>query len=218
MSIQNLINVASSLEINRRKVVSQQMTRSDVVKVGETPTRNPWKMTVGLSVVKPYATARALMESVDYYDRAIYQDITFSNNPKLSYMFAYQGDLNLAQRNNLRVSSFSGNQLVLTGLPTGNASNNIVKAGDIFTINSLPYPFTSVNDVQRGNDVTVTITTNRPNFLTSNLSNGTLQFGNVVSFRMIAASMPVYKLIPGGGSALVQFTGDLQLVEYTGDA
>jgi hypothetical protein len=218
MSIQNLINVASSLEINRRKVVSQQMTRSDVVKVGETPTRNPWKMTVGLSVVKPYATARALMESVDYYDRSVYQDISFSSNAKLSYMFAYQGNLNLGQLNNLRVSSFSGNQLQLSGLPAGNAGSYIVRAGDIFTINNLPYPFTSVNDVQRGNDVNVTITTNRPNFLTSSVVNTGLQFGNGVVFRMIASAMPTYKLIPGGGSALVQFTGDLQLVEYTGDA
>ena len=216
MSLQNIIDIASTLEINRRKLISQQISRSEILKSNEIVSRNPWRFTVGVQRVTPYTNARALMESIDHYDRINYQDVTFSNNSKLSWMFAYQGDLTSAQLNALRITSFSGNQLVLNTLPAGNASNYIVKAGDIFQIAGYPYPFTAVNSVQRGSGTTVTITTNRPNFISASVANAALVFGNAVQFRMMARSMPTYRLIPGGGTALVEFTGDVELYEYTG--
>jgi hypothetical protein len=105
---------------------------------------------------------------------------------------------------------------VLTTLPTGNASTLIVKAGDVFQIGNYPYPFTAVNDVQRGSGGTVTVTTHRPNFITASLVNSALTFGNAVNFRMLATNMPTYKLSPGGSTAIVTFNGDLELQEYTG--
>lgn len=217
MSLQNLINIAETLEINRQKTVGQQITRSGVVKVGETPTRNPWRFNIDVSAVKPYADARSLMETIDYYDRLNYQDISFDSSKGaasgLSYMFNYRGDLTLTQRNALRVSSFSGNQLVLTGLPSGNASQFILRAGDVFQIDNYPYPFSSVADVTRGSGTTVTVTTHRPNFITASVLNASLTFGNAVQFRMIATAMPTYSIIPG---RLVKINGQLQLHEFTG--
>jgi hypothetical protein len=216
MSLQSIINIAETIEFSRKKVISQQVSRSGIVKVDESVTRQPWKFNIGVSAVIPYANARALMESIDYYDRLHYQDVSFSNNANLSWMFAYQGDLNATQRNNLRVTSFVGNQLVLNTLPTGNANQYILKAGDIFTLAGYPYPFTSVYDVQRGSGSTVTVTTHRPNFIAASVANLALTFGNAVSFRMIASTMPNYQLSPGGTTALVSFTGNFDLVEYTG--
>ena len=213
MSLQSLINIAETLEINRRKVVGQQVTRSGVVKVGETPTRNPWRMTVNVGAIIPYANARALMENIDYYDRTVYQDINFYNNTKLSWMFAYQGDMTVNQRSAVSISSFTGNQMVLTGLPTGSAGQFILRAGDIFTVGTNPYPFTSVTDVPRGLAATVTVITNRPNFFTSSVVGSGLTFGNSVDFRMIASSMPTYSIVPG---QLVQINGALEMHEFTG--
>lgn len=217
MSLQNLINIAETLEINRQKTVGQQITRSGVVKVGETPTRNPWRFNLTIPALKPYADARALMESIDYYDRTNYQDISFDSTKGavngLSYMFNYRGDLTLTQRNTLRVSSFSGDQLTLTGLPTGNAGQFIVRAGDVFQIDGYPYPFSSISDVIRGSGATVIVRTHRPNFITASVQNASLIFGNAVQFRMIATSMPTYSVIPG---PYVQINGQLQLHEYTG--
>jgi hypothetical protein len=213
MSIQSLINIAETLEINRRKVVGQQVTRSGVVKTTETPTRNPWRMTVSVSAMIEYANARSLMETIDYYDRAVYQDINFYTNPRLSWMWAYQGDMTVNQRSAVSISSFTGNQMVLTGLPTGSAGQFIFKAGDVFTVGTNPYPFTSVTDVVRGLGSTVTVTTNRPNFFISSVVGSGLTYGNSVDFRMIATSMPTYTIIPG---RYIQINGALELHEFTG--
>ena len=215
MSLQTIINVAETFEFNRRKVVGQQITRSEVIKTGETPTRNPWRFTVSVSKVYQYAEARPVIESIDYYDRLFPQNITFQSQP---WLFAYQGDLNQGQRDSIRVTSFSGNQLVLNvSAISGNASNFVVKSGDLIQIGSYAFPFTAVSDVIRGAGSTVTVTTHRPNFITASVANSAVTFGNSCQFRMIATSMPLYRLSPGGANALVNFSGDFELHEFTGD-
>jgi hypothetical protein len=215
MSLQTIINVAETFEFNRRKVVGQQITRSEVIKTGETPTRNPWRFTVSVSKVYQYAEARPVIESIDYYDRLFPQNITFQSQP---WLFAYQGDLTQSQRDSIRVTSFSGNQLVLNvSAISGNAGNFVVKSGDLIQIGSYAFPFTAVSDVIRGAGSTVTVTTHRPNFITASVANSAVTFGNSCQFRMIATSMPLYRLSPGGANALVNFSGDFELHEFTGD-
>lgn len=212
MSIQSLINIAETLEIDRRKQVSQQLSRSGIVKVTESVSRQPWRMTAMISAVLRYADAREVMESIDQYDRVSYQDVDFTN---FSWMWKYRGDLTTNQLASLTVSSFVGNQLTLsvTGV-TGSASQYIFKKNDIFTFGSSPYPFTVVTDVQRGSGSTVVVTTHRPNFTVTSLVGAGLTVGPTVKFRMIARSMPTYRVIPG---PYVEFTGPLELIEFTGE-
>lgn len=212
MSIQSLINIAETLEIDRRKSVSQQVSRSGIIKVTESVTRQPWRMTANISAVTRYADARELMETIDYYDRVNYQDVQFTN---FSWMWAYRGDLTTNQLSTLTVVSFTGTSLTLdiTGI-AGSANAYVFKRNDIFTFGTSPYPFTVVNDVQRGSGSTITVTTHRPNFTTVSLVGATLTVGPSVKFRMIARSMPTYRLIPG---PYVEITGPLELVEFTGD-
>jgi hypothetical protein len=215
MSLQTIINIAETIEFDRRKVVGQQTTRSGIIKVGETPTRNPWRFNISVGKVYQYEDARPVMESIDYYDRIVPQNINFSLQP---WMFAYQGDLTQSQRDSIRVTSFSGNQLVLNvSAISGNAGNFVVKAGDLIQVAAYAFPFTAVTDVQRGSGSTVTVTTHRPNFITASVANSALTFGNACSFRMIATTMPIYRVSPGGRNALVAFSGDFQLHEYTGE-
>ncbi len=213
MSIQSLINIAETIEFDRRKVVSQQISRSGIVKVTESVTRQPWRMTVNISAVTPYADARELMETIDYYDRVNYQDVTFGD--RLGWMFAYRGDISTNQLNTMTVTSFVGNTLTLnvSGVNVS-AGSNIFKKNDIFTFGTTPYPFTVVNDVVRGSQSTVTVTTHRPNFTTVSLVGSTLTVGPSVKFRMIARSMPTYRVIPG---RYVEITGPLELYEFTGE-
>lgn len=225
-ALQTIIDSCNGLTINRRKVVGQQITRNQIPRVSTTPTKNPWTMELDMPTSYRYSDARALMESVDVLDRTGYEDVTFSNNACLSWMFRYQGSLPLSQLNGLTVNSFVGNQLVLSGLPPINANRVLFEPNDLIQIAGFPYPFTSTTQVTRGVLGTVTVTTHRPNIITSSVTGLNLLVGNNAIFRMFCPNMPVYKLIVGGqkysaggtliNNALIEWSDPFQLYEYVG--
>lgn len=226
-AIQTIIDNCNGLTINRRKVVGQQITRNQVPRVSVTPTKNPWTMELDMPTSFQYNNARALMESVDVLDRTGYEDVTFSNNADLTWIFRYQGSLPLTQLNGLTVNSFVGNQLVLSGLPPINANRVLFEPNDLIQIAGFPYPFTSTTQVTRGVLGTVTITTHRPNIIASPTIIGlNILVGNNCIFRLFCPNMPVYKLVVGGrqrsaggtlvGNALIEWSDPFQLYEYVG--
>jgi hypothetical protein len=235
MSLQRIINVCESLNIDRRRVVGVQYTRSEIAKISQTPTRNPWRFNLGISAGLVYSENRDLLEMIDLLDRTTPEVISFNSStystinsqstflaasPGLAYMFKYLGD-NIANVQNINVVSFSGNQLVLGNLPTvtgsGGASAYMFRRGDFIQIKGYPHPFTSTTDVVRGTGTTITVTTHRPNFLTGNLTSLGINVGNQCQFKMFCPNMPTYKLTPGGANAIISWTSDFNLYEYTGD-
>lgn len=228
MSLQSIINISNSLEINRRKLIGIQYARNELPRVSVTPTFNPWKLTVSVPNSLRYNEARAILEELDKLDRVTPETITFSDNSNLSWMFAYQGQLNTIQRSNITVQSFIGNQLVLNVSAVSASSGTIVLAkGDFVQIQGSEYPFTSTTNVTRGSGATVTVTTHRPNIITDSVVGYGLNWGNDVQFLMFCPNMPTYTLVPGGYSvvngvavnnALISFNDDFQLYEYVASA
>jgi hypothetical protein len=217
MSIQRLINVASSLAVNRRKVVGIQYTRNEIVKTSATPTRNPWRFTLNIPSGLQYHNIRDIIETIDNTDRNTPEIVSFSGVRGQSFIFAYRGDMTQIQRDALRVNSFTGTSLILNSLPTIGAGAYLFKKGDLIQIADYPYPFTVTADVVRGTGGTVTVTTHRGNWITDSVVNKSILVGNACQFRVICTNMPTYKLVPGGTSALVEWTSDFELFEYTGD-
>jgi len=225
-AIQTIINRCNGMTINRRKVVGQQMTRNQIPRVSTTPTKNPWTMELDMPTSFRYNDARVLMESVDTLDRTGYEDVTFSNNPALSWIYRYQGTLPLSQLSPITVSSFVGDQLVLTNLPAIASTRVMFEPNDLIQIGTFPYPFTSTTQVTRGTGATVTVTTHRPNIITNPVDTLGITVGNACTFRMFCPNMPVYKLIVGGaqysaggtlvGNALIEWSDPFQLYEYVG--
>jgi len=222
--LQRIVNACETLSIDRRRLVSVQYTRSEIAKVYETASRNPWKFSLGISAGLQYGDNRDLLEEIDRLDRTKDFTISFSQaqgaSKGLAYMFAYQGP-NIVNVQNTTVTSFSGNQLVLGNLPTvqqsGGAQVVMFKKGDFIQIQDYPYPFTVTADVLRGSGNTITITTHRPNFITASLAGKGINIGNNCIFRVFCPNMPTYKLSPGGKNALISFSGEFSLIEYTGD-
>jgi hypothetical protein len=215
--LQDIINKATTLKIARRKMVGIQYSRNQIIKVGETPTRNPWRFTITHDRMIPYAQARQLIEELDTLDRATPQQITMSNNSKLSFLFAYQGTMNALQISGLRITSFNGNQLILNTLGTVTPLSLMFKKGDFIQITGNPYPFTVTQDVIRpASGDSVTITTHRGNFISDSVVGGTILVGNSVNFYMLCTNMPTYTLQRGGANALITFDSEFELFEYTG--
>jgi hypothetical protein len=225
MSLQSIINIADTLQINRRKVIGVQFTRNEIARVSETPTRNPWRMSVNVSAILRYdlPATRAVLEELDRIDRRIPQEISFGANPNLAWMFAYQGNLTPSERTALIVQRFGGvgyayNELVLTGLPTVGPNSLpgavMFRKGDIIQISGQPYPFTVQNtQVLRGSGNTISITTHRENFIDDSVANSTVVVGPNVEFNMFCTNMPTYTFV---GKNQVQFDGQFDLYEYTG--
>jgi hypothetical protein len=220
MSLQSIINIAESIEINRRRIVGIQFTRNEIVRVSETPGRNPWRMTVKVSAALPYEQTRSLIEQIDATDRSDPETIKFNQNPGLSYLFGYQGSMNTTNINTLTVASFTGTNLVLGNLPTSGAASiagsTIFRSGDFIQIKDFPFPFTVRNDVLRGTSSTVTVSVHRPNFIAASVVGKGINVGNDVEFQMLCTNMPTYTISPGGRNAIITFNGDFELYEFTG--
>ena len=133
----------------------------------------------------------------------------------------------------MTVQSFTGNQLVLTGLPPVTSSTVIFEPNDLIQIGTYTFPFTSTTQILRGTGGTVTVTTNRPNIIsdpgnTQPWVGDGITVGNSCDFYMFCPNMPTYKLVPGGyvpgtagttlNNALIEFTSDFELYEYVGAA
>jgi len=226
--LQTIIDKASGLVIDRRKVVGVQITRNEIPRTSLTPTKQPWRFKLTVPARLFYYNNRDLIEALDTIDRYTPQTVTFSNNSCLSWIFRYQGAMTGAQISAVTVQSFVGNQLVLTGLPTVSAGTVLFEPNDLIQIGSYTYPFTSTTQILRGGSSTVTVTTNRPNIITSSVVGAGITVGNACTFNMFCPNMPTYKLVPGGyvpgtsgstlNNALIEFSDDFELYEWVGAA
>lgn len=225
--LQTIIDKASSLNIDRRKVVGVQITRNEIPRTSLTPTKQPWRMTLTMPGSLRYYNNRNLLEQLDTIDRYTPEYVTFSNNSCLSWIFAYQGSMTSAMISNITVTSFTGNTLTLGNLPVIPSTRVLFEPNDLIQIGNYKFPFTSTTQVTRGSNSTVTVTTNRPNILTGSVVGNGITVGNACEFYMFCPNMPTYKLVPGGyvgnngttlNNALIEFSDSFTLYEWVGAA
>jgi hypothetical protein len=225
--LQTIIDKCNGLTIDRRKMVGIQYTRNESPRTSQTPTFNPWRFVLDMPSSLRYYQARALLEQLDTLDRNVPQVITFSNNPCLSWIFKYQGSLSNTQLSGITVQSFVGNQLVLTNLPAISGTRVLFEPNDLIQIGTNTFPFTSTTQITRGTGSTVTVTTNRPNIITTSVVGNNIIVGNACSFYMFCPNMPTYKLVPGGSAkdngttvnnALIEFSDSFNLYEWVATA
>jgi len=229
--LQTIVNYCNGINVNRRKTVGIQYTRNEIPRVSQTPTRNPWHLTLDMPNRFQYSQARALMEQLDILDRITPQIITFSNLPQLSWIFAYQGAMTSGQLATITVTSWVGSTLTLnvSGITASStavifAPNDLIQIG---ALNEYPYPVTSTTQVLRGSGSTVVVTTSRPNILTGSLTGKGIIVGNTCQFNMFCPNMPTYKLTVGGyigngttttNNALLEWSDSFELYEFVGTA
>jgi hypothetical protein len=221
--LQTIVNGCNELNINRRNVVGIQYTRNEIPRVSMTPTKNPWKMTLTMPNSLRYSEARSVMEAIDTLDRYQPEVITFSNNSKLNWIFAYQGAMSAGERNALTISSYVGSTMTLGSLPTMSPTSVLFEPNDLIQVVGHTYPTTVRHQVLRGSASTVTVETGRPNIITADVSGLGLVIGNACQWYFFCPNMPTYKLVVGGQSmsgttvtnnALIQWSDSFQLYEW----
>jgi hypothetical protein len=216
MSIQTIIDRAQQIEFDRRRLVSQTVSRSQRIKTAERTTAQPWKFKVTPPGVLLWANSRGIVEVITLNDRVNEYQISLNNNSKMNYITAYQGELSNNQLNNLSISSTSTATLILTDLPsiTGEVTSSTVlfRPGDIIQPANSRYPYSVQNTVLRGATTQTSVSLHRP-FITSegvNVVGQSVLVGNSCTWRVVVSALPTFKLIP---NKQLQFTGDFELVE-----
>jgi len=212
MGIQNIINRAQQIEIDRRRMVGQSISRSQRIKTAERSTSQPWKFKVTPPGQLPWTASLGFIEVIDLNDRVNEYTISLNDNPGMNYITAYQGSMTQAQLNDLTISTSTTSTLVLTTLPTTASTVVMFKPGDLIQPENSRYPYSVTAEVLRGSGSTVSVPLNRP-IITSegiNLMTQGVKVGNSATWQVIVAGLPTYTLTP---MRQVQYTGDFELIE-----
>ena len=118
MSIQNIIDKAQQIEIDRRRVVAQSMSRSQRAKTSERTTAQPWKFKITPPGSLPWTDSRGFIETISLADRADEYEISLNNNSRMNYITEYQGDLTQTMLDDLNLSAVSTSTFTINGLPS----------------------------------------------------------------------------------------------------
>ena len=93
MSLQTIIDNATYITFDTKKVASQSISRSGRLLTAELASANPYRITVGMHQGLKYSENRGLLQDIDALD--ITEEATIDiggTNSGLSYITAYQGD------------------------------------------------------------------------------------------------------------------------------
>ena len=208
MSIQTIIDNATSITIDKRKTAAQTVSRSGVVLTAERATNRPYRFTVSMHEGLTYSDNRAVLEELDNLDITEEETIDIgSTNTGLSYITALRGTLGGSPT----ISTIAGNAMVIN--TTGATGSGIaLKAGDfIQPATGYRYPYQVVNDVT-WNSSSITVTLHRPYIAQSgySFSGKGLTLGSNVSWRVKMARKVDYSIVPYDR---ISFNGNFELVE-----
>lgn len=219
MSLQTIINNAVSIQIDRRKLAGQTISRSGQVRISSVASNIPWSFVVQMHPALKYSTNRALVEQIDYLDRVFTETINIGNsNPGLAYITQYQGDLSSSQINAITVTGYNAlllelNVSAIGGLP----ADYIFRRGDYLQLDGVyKYPYTTTADVQRGSSSTVLVPLNRPfipqsGYITVGAG---IQVGPDVTWNVVMSKKPGYQIAPHDR---LEFLDSFELVEVIED-
>lgn len=217
MSLQTIINNASAITIDRRKISGTTVSRSGRVKVSSIASNVPWQFTVKMHDGLKYSDNRALLESLDYKDRVLTSTIDIgASNTGLSYLTEYKGQMTPATIANCAITSASVLTVVLD-IGSGLAGTVIFEAGDYFKLDgAYKYPYTVTSQVVATASTQVSVPINRPFIEQSGYSTAGARIvvGSDVTWNVIVSKKPSYTVVPNDRIA---WNGSFEIVEVIED-
>lgn len=196
MSFQTIVDISQNIEVNNRRTIGQQYSRSGQVRVAQYLTAVPWVFTVTPHNFLYYPQVRSVIQAIDNADRQNAELITFSST-NLEWFTKMQGTATTA---------------TLASTPATNAqtlsitSNGTFKAGDFIQIAGYVYKVTADS---AGSSINI----HRP-IIGSPTSGATITLGKNVAFNVVAEQCPTYKLNPAPNGAFVEWSNPFIFREY----
>jgi len=160
MALQDIINSAVNVEVNRSKLVAQTVSRSGRISVASRNWANPFRFVVTPKPVWTAAEYRAIFEPL--FDRDRYEvhgmQLNTTNSSGVttlgnSWMIPYQGGADAGGNNVIDSyeanSDTAGTRIILTNVnsTTITAGTFLVKSGDYIRPNGHRYPYIATSDI-----------------------------------------------------------------------
>ena len=202
MSIQYMIDRATSISWNARPVVSQTIARNGLMR-SVSRGNATWTFTVTLPDGPKYSDYRNSLAEMERQGQGSEVSINFANTG-YNYMFGYQGDLSIPGSYSVIGADVGDTSLTING---GSITGYKFKAGDIIQYNGHVY---SVTQDVLGNSSTVNL--HRP-IIASDNPGGTVSIAigaQQVQWRVKCVQMPSYSLF---GYDQLQWSGPMVLQE-----
>ena len=224
MSIQTIIDNATFVTVNKRKVAASSISRSGHIKTADRGV-GVYSFTVGMHDGLTYSNNRGLLESLDTMDVINEANVNIgSTNSGLSYITAYQGDLTQANLDQIVCTTGTGTDganihINTTGV-TGSPSGILFKAGDYIqplgNTSTYRYPYQVTSDVAWSVSADITVPVHRGvlSQTGTSITTGGLRVGKNVNWQVKALQMPVYSVVPHDR---IEFSGDFELMEVITD-
>ena len=215
MSIQTIIDNATSLTIDKGKIAAQSVSRSGVVLTAERATNVPYRFSVTMHEGLTYSTNRDVLEELDKLDITTEEQIDFGGGGTgLSYITAYQGDavgypLTLATIGN-NTQEFYIDASGTTG------SGQLFKKGDFIhpkgNTSTYRYPYQVTSDVAGIGSSNVTVPVHRPVISQDGVdfTSGDVKVGIDVQWYVKMLQKVDYTILPYDR---IRFNGRFDLVE-----
>lgn len=223
MSLQTILSVSESININDHRFVGQMMSRNQRISVSEVVGVQPFSFTLRPMNYLLYSKNRGVLSALRTADKDIEQYLNFGSTGWVNYI-AYQGDMTSVQIAACQWQTASANKtLVLGNLPAISSTAFIVKVGDFCQIDRYAYIVTA--DVLRGSGSTVNIPVHRTclTILTSPIGAVIGQYGTTtalggstytgITFPVMMQNYPTTTLVPMTNDSFIAWSGDFTAME-----
>jgi hypothetical protein len=222
MALQDIINSAVNIEVNRSKLIAQTISRNGRISVASRNWNNPFRFTVTPKPVWSYDDYREQFEPLFNNDRFNSQIFALTNfnvstgaslSPGSDWLTEYQGQLADATDqilDNYTATSISGNSLTITKAGSPTVGQYIVRAGDYIRMSGGNYPYIVTTDLQVSASATETITLHRGAIESVAASTPIFVGRRAALFKVIVSKLPQIRFLPG---KLVEFTDNFELFE-----
>ena len=162
MALQDIIDSAVNVEVNRSKLVAQNISRSGRISTASRNWANPFRFTVTPKPVYTAAEYRsvfaALLDNDRYLPHGFYLNnvdpTTFAADLGNSWMVNYQGGADAGGNNAIdsysATSATSGAMICLSNVNSTTiiAGTYLVKEGDYIRVSGYRYPYIATSDVE----------------------------------------------------------------------
>lgn len=163
MSLQQIVDTAVNVEINRARLVAQTISRSGRISVSSRNWGNPFRFTITPKPVWTASEYRSVFAELLDYDRYLphtftlnnIDPVTFRANLGNAWMVPYQGGADVASGGNNNIDSYNassdtiGSKIVLTydNSATITPGTYLAKTGDYLRLQNDRYPYIATADV-----------------------------------------------------------------------
>lgn len=212
MSFQWVIDNAENISITKRPVISQTVSRDQVIR---TVSRGGavWKFAVKMPPVMVWNNnARGYLESID--TKAMLQSQTI-NMSKTGYdwMVKYRGDATstttMTWKYNAAQAASNTYKFELGNMP-GSVGAVLFRAGDLIQPTGSKYVYSTVSASTKGSAATQLIEVHRSILDTPSDTAVTFKVGPAVSWTVICTKMPTWTFVE---KELIEFNGDFEFQE-----